>query len=124
VRFAIRSGAPIVPFVTVGSAEIFPILGRIDWPWWRRVVEWPYFPITPTMGTVPLPSKWHTRFLEPVPTAHLEPSAAEDREIVRALSASVKARMGAALDDLLARRRHPFWGALAESPAGAREVEL
>ncbi|MEM8994927.1 MAG: 1-acyl-sn-glycerol-3-phosphate acyltransferase, partial [Acidobacteriota bacterium] len=124
VRFAIRSGAPIVPFVTVGSAEIFPILGGIHWPWWRRVVEWPYFPITPTMGTVPLPSKWHTRFLEPVPTAHLGPTAAEDRETVRALSASVKARMAAALEDLLARRRHRFWGALADSPAGAQEAEL
>ena len=41
VRIALRSRAPIVPFVTVGSAEIFPILGRIDWGWWKRRTEWP-----------------------------------------------------------------------------------
>ncbi|MEM1177602.1 MAG: 1-acyl-sn-glycerol-3-phosphate acyltransferase [Acidobacteriota bacterium] len=119
VRFAIRAGAPIVPFVTVGSAEIFPILGRVDWPWWRRVVEWPYFPITPTLGLVPLPAKWHTRFLEPEPTEHFGPEAAEDREIVSAVSQRVKERMQAALEDLLARRRHRFWGDLSEYPAEA-----
>jgi 1-acyl-sn-glycerol-3-phosphate acyltransferase len=36
VRMALRNRAPILPFVTVGSAEIFPILGRIDWGWWKR----------------------------------------------------------------------------------------
>jgi len=112
VKIALRHQAPMVPCVTVGSAEIFPIFGRIDWPWWKRVSEWPYLPITPTMGLVPLPSKWHTLFLEPVPTDGHPPAAADDPEIVSALSREVRARMQAALDDLVARRRWIFWGSI------------
>src|SRR5207253_1742231 len=65
VKIALRHRAPIVPFVTVGSAEIFPILKRIDWGWWKRWTEWPFFPLTPTwpLLPVPLPSKLHMKFL-------------------------------------------------------------
>ncbi len=104
VRFALRSGAPIVPFVTIGQAEIYPIFRKIDWRWWKRLTEWPAFPITPTLGLVPLPSKWHTRVLEPIPVDHLPPDAADDAELVATLGAEVKGRMQEALDDLLARR--------------------
>lgn len=111
VRFALRHQVPIVPFVTIGSAEIYPIYGKIKWSWWKRVSEWPFLPVTPTLGTVPLPSKWHTHFLEPI---HVErehpPEAAEDRRLVRAISAEVRRRMDAALKDILARRRTRFAG--------------
>ncbi len=113
VRMALRYRAPIVPFVTIGSAEIFPIYAKIKWGWWKRLAEWPFFPVTPTMGTIPLPSKWHTQFLEPM---HVErdhpPEAADDLLVVRALSAEVKARMTAALEDMLARRRSIFFGSI------------
>src|ERR1043166_2856911 len=81
VRVAPRHRAPIVPFVNVGSAETFPILAKLDWGWWKRRTEWPFFPLTPTwpLAPVPLPSKWHTQFLAPV---HVErrypPEAADD----------------------------------------------
>ena len=115
VRIALRHGAPIVPFVTVGSAEIFPILGRIDWSWWKQYSEWPFLPITPTFPLlpVPLPSKWHTRFLEPI---HIEreypPEAANDAETVRAITAEVRRRMDQAIQDMRRRRRHIFFGSL------------
>lgn len=112
VKFALRHGAPLVPFVTVGSAEIFPILGRIDWSWWKRFSEWPYLPITPTMSLVPLPSKWHTLFLDPVPTDQYGPEAAEDSEIVGALSAEIRERLQATLLDLRERRPAIFWGSV------------
>jgi 1-acyl-sn-glycerol-3-phosphate acyltransferase len=115
VRIALRKQAPIVPVVTVGSAEIFPILKRIDWPAFERLTEWPYFPITPTFPLlpVPLPSKWHTRFLEPI---HLEreygPEAADDAKLVRKLSAQIRGVMQNELLAMKARRPGIFWGRL------------
>jgi 1-acyl-sn-glycerol-3-phosphate acyltransferase/nucleoside-diphosphate-sugar epimerase len=118
VKMALRHRSPIVPFVTVGSAEIYPIFGKISWGWWKRYTEWPCFPITPTMGTVPLPSKWHTRFLEPldVQLRH-PPEAANDVATVRAISREVRARMRSALDDMLRRRKSIFFGSIFEESA-------
>ena len=129
VRAAIRNRAPIVPFVNVGSAEIFPIIARLDWRWWKRNTEWPFFPITPTwplLGPLPLPSKWHVRFL---PALHVEerypPEAAEDPSAVRAVSLEVRGMMEAAIGDMLGRRKHIFWGSVFENGArrnGGEEI--
>jgi 1-acyl-sn-glycerol-3-phosphate acyltransferase len=115
VKMALRNRAPIVPFVTVGSAEIYPILGRIDWKWVKRLTEWLYLPITPTFPFpgLPLPSKWHTLFLPPLAVHQLYgPEAADDPAVVRAISQDVRRRMEAAFADLLARRKSIFWGSL------------
>jgi 1-acyl-sn-glycerol-3-phosphate acyltransferase len=113
VKMALRHRAPLVPFVTVGSAEIYPIFGRIDWKWWKRLSEWPFLPITPTLGLVPLPSKWHTWFLEPM---HVEreypPEAADDPAVVRAISRRVRRRMEAAIAEMLRRRKSIFYGSI------------
>ena len=117
VRMALRNKAPILPFVTVGSAEIYPILGRVDWPWFKRYTEWPFLPVT---NPVPLPTKWHTRFLPPM---HVEerypPEAADDPTIVRTISVEVRQRMQATVDEMLLRRRSVFSGTIfdrAEAP--------
>ncbi|MEX1129037.1 MAG: 1-acyl-sn-glycerol-3-phosphate acyltransferase [Vicinamibacterales bacterium] len=120
VRFALRNRAPLLPFVTVGSAEIYPILGRIDWRWFKRYTEWPFFPITP--APFPLPTKWHTRFLAPM---HIEreygPEAADNARLVHQISLECRQRMQAAIDDMLLRRRSKFYGSIFEEtkdPAG------
>jgi 1-acyl-sn-glycerol-3-phosphate acyltransferase/nucleoside-diphosphate-sugar epimerase len=119
VRMALRNRAPILPFVTVGSAEIYPILRRVDWRWFKRYTEWPFLPITP--APFPLPSKWHTRFL---PAMHVEtqypPEAADDPALVHRISLEVRQRMQAAIDDMLLRRRSIFFGSIFE-PARAPE---
>jgi 1-acyl-sn-glycerol-3-phosphate acyltransferase/nucleoside-diphosphate-sugar epimerase len=126
VKMALRHRAPIVPFVTVGSAEIFPIIGKLNWGWWKRHTEWPFFPITPTwpLAPVPLPSKWHTQFLQPI---HVEdrypPEAADDPETVRAISREVRARMEAAIQGMLSRRKSIFFGSIFGEP-GARAEGL
>ncbi len=123
VKMALRHGAPIVPFVTVGSAEIYPILWRVDSRLVRRVAEWPFLPIAPNfpLPGLPLPSKWHTRFLEPLPVGRLHsPAAAEDPEVVRAISREVRARMEAAIQDMLARRKSIFRGAIFERGAAGK----
>jgi 1-acyl-sn-glycerol-3-phosphate acyltransferase/nucleoside-diphosphate-sugar epimerase len=126
VKMALRQGAPIVPFVTVGSAEIYPILGRVDSKLVRRVAEWPFLPLAPNfpLPGLPLPSKWHTRFLEPLPVGDLHPpAAAEDPEVVRAISREVRARMEAAIQDMLARRKSIFRGAIFGAPVAPLSPE-
>ncbi|MCB1056128.1 MAG: 1-acyl-sn-glycerol-3-phosphate acyltransferase [Acidobacteria bacterium] len=113
VRFALRHQVPIVPFVVVGSAEIFPILAKIEWRWWKRVSEWPTLPITPTASLVPLPSKWHVRFLEPLDVAAEHgPEAADDPKVVDRINREVRQRMALALADILARRPGVFRGSV------------
>jgi 1-acyl-sn-glycerol-3-phosphate acyltransferase/nucleoside-diphosphate-sugar epimerase len=124
VKIALRHRAPIVPFVTVGSAEIFPILKKWDWAWWKRNTEWPTFPITPTfpfLPPIPLPAKWHTQFLEPI---HIEqrypPEAAGDPSMVRAISREVRKSMEEAIAEMLRRRKSIFYGSIFEGQAKER----
>ncbi|HEU4390066.1 MAG TPA: 1-acyl-sn-glycerol-3-phosphate acyltransferase [Blastocatellia bacterium] len=120
VKMALRHRTPIVPFITVGSAEIFPILKKLDWPWWQKRMDWPCFPITPTFPLlpVPLPSKWHTQFLTPL---HIErqygPEAADDPGTVGAISDEVRVRMAAAMRAIVSRRRSIFYGSVFEEEA-------
>jgi 1-acyl-sn-glycerol-3-phosphate acyltransferase len=121
VKIALRNRAPIIPFVTVGSAEIFPIFGKIKSRLWTRYTEWPCVPFTPTFPLlpVPLPSKWHTQFLPPI---HIErehpPEAARNSAIVKAISLEVRTRMQQAVNEMLGRRRSIFFGSIFEPKAG------
>ena len=114
VRMALRNRAPILPFVTVGSAEIYPILRRVDWKWFKRYTEWPFLPIT--AAPFPLPSKWHTQFLPPM---HVEqeygPEAADDPKTVHRISLEVRQRMQAAIDEMLLRRKSIFFGSIFDT---------
>ena len=119
VRMALRNRAPILPFVTVGSAEIYPILKRVDWSWFKRYTEWPFLPIT--AAPFPLPSKWHTQFLPPI---HIEqqygPEAAEDAKTVHRISLEVRQRMQAAVDEMLLRRKSIFVGTIFDKQAAVK----
>jgi len=120
VKMALRHRAPIVPFVTVGSAEIFPILGKFKSRLFTKYSEWPEFPLTPTFPLLPLPlpSKWHTHFLPAMHVEHDYPaSAATNTAIVRAISREVRNRMQKAIDEMLQRRRSIFFGSVF--PIGA-----
>jgi len=119
VKMALRNKAPIVPFVTVGSAEIFPILGKIKSRWWTRYTGWPFIPLTPTFPLlpVPLPSKWHTQFLAPIHIEKYPPEAVHDQRVVKAISLEVRTRMQAAIDEMLGRRRSIFLGSIFEPEA-------
>lgn len=115
IKIALRNRAPIVPFVTVGSAEIFPIFRNLKSRTWTRYTEWPALPLTPTFPLlpVPLPSKWHTQFL---PAIHIEdeypPETERNPSIVKAISLDVRNRMQTAVDEMLIRRRSIFFGTI------------
>jgi hypothetical protein len=86
------------------------------------MAEWPFLPLAPNfpLPGLPLPSKWHTRFLEPLPVGELHPpEAAEDPEVVRSISQEVRARMAAAIQEMLARRKSIFRGAIFDAGPGA-----
>lgn len=114
VKMALRHRAPIIPFVTVGSAEILPVLWQIRSRWWTRYSGWPCLPVsTFPFLPVPLPSKWHTRFLPPIHTEEqYPPEAAADASVVKAISLEVRTRMQASVDEMLRRRRHIFFGSV------------
>src|SRR5258708_27824984 len=112
---ALGKGAALIRLVTVGRAEIYPIWGRLDWKWVKRATEWLFLPVGPNfpLPGLPLPSKWHTRFLAPIPVQEqYGPEAADDPAVVKAISNEVRARMQAAIDEMLARRKSIFRGTI------------
>ncbi len=121
VKLALRHGAPIVPFVTVGSAESLPVFAQIKWRRWSRFTDWPCLPIsTFPLLPAPLPAKWHTRFL---PALHVEQQhpaeAARDAALVKSISREVRRQMQGALDEIRQRRRSIFFGSVFEAEEGA-----
>ncbi len=115
VRLALEFQVPLIPFVTVGSAETFPILARLRAGWLRRRLEWPCLPLTPTFPLLPLPlpSKWHTWVLPRIEVRGRYPAeAARDQQAVRELGAEVRRKMEQAVAWILQRRPSWFHGSV------------
>jgi 1-acyl-sn-glycerol-3-phosphate acyltransferase len=114
VAAALRTKAPIVPCSIVGSEEIYPMIGDVKLL--ARLLGLPYFPVTPLfplagpLGLVPLPSKWHIQFGEPIETANYDESAADDPMITFELTDQVRETIQQTLYQLLANRRNTFLG--------------
>ncbi len=114
VAAALRAGAPIVPCSIVGSEEIYPMI--TDVKLLARLLGLPYFPVTPLfplagpLGLVPLPSKWHIQFGEPISTGDYDESAADDPMVTFELTDQVRETIQQTLYQLLANRRNPFLG--------------
>jgi 1-acyl-sn-glycerol-3-phosphate acyltransferase len=109
---ALRAGVPIVPCAIVGAEEIYPMVGNAR-PL-ARLLRLPYFPITPLfpwfgpLGAVPLPSKWIIDFGVPVDTSGYPPGTWRDPAVIAELTATVRGRIQAALDELLVERGPAF----------------
>ena len=114
VGAALRTKAPIVPCSIVGSEEIYPMIADVKLL--ARLFGLPYFPVTPFFplagpaGMVPLPSKWHIQFGEPIETADYDESAADDPMITFELTDQVRETIQQTLYQLLANRRNTFFG--------------
>ncbi|MCV7260448.1 lysophospholipid acyltransferase family protein [Mycobacterium shimoidei] len=114
VSAALRTKAPIVPCSIVGSEEIYPMLADVKLL--ARLLGVPYFPITPLFplagpaGIIPLPSKWHIAFGEPIRTDRYDVSDAEDPMITFELTDQVRETIQQTLYRLLAGRRNVFFG--------------
>jgi 1-acyl-sn-glycerol-3-phosphate acyltransferase len=114
VSAALRTRAPIVPCSIVGSEEIYPMLADVKLL--ARLFGVPYFPITPLFplagpaGLVPLPSKWHIAFGEPIVTADYDSADADDPMVTFELTDQVRETIQQTLYRLLAGRRNVFFG--------------
>ncbi|HVQ89247.1 MAG TPA: lysophospholipid acyltransferase family protein [Actinomycetes bacterium] len=113
VSAALRTKVPIIPVAIVGAEEIYPILG--DAKLLARLLGLPYFPLTPTFpwlgpfGMVPLPSKWHIEFGEPIETDAFPDGAADDPMLMFNLTDQVRETIQHALYKLLMQRRSVFF---------------
>lgn len=120
IQWSLKHRAPIVPFTIVGSAEIFPILYRFKWNWFKKFMEWPFFPITPTFPLLPfpLPSKWHVQFLPAIYPDAAEAEALETGQKVEKLIANkVRDSINAATQEMRSKQRSIFWGSIFDEPA-------
>jgi 1-acyl-sn-glycerol-3-phosphate acyltransferase len=114
VSAALRTKAPIVPCSIVGSEEIYPMIADVKLL--ARLFGLPYFPVTPLfplagpVGMLPLPSKWHIQFGEPIDTAEYDETAAEDPMVTFELTDQVRETIQQTLYQLLANRRNTFLG--------------
>jgi 1-acyl-sn-glycerol-3-phosphate acyltransferase len=114
VSAALATGTPIIPVAIVGAEETYPLIGNVK-PL-ARLLGLPYFPVTPLfplagpIGLVPLPSKWHIQFGEPIETADYDESAADDPMVTFELTDHVRETIQQTLYQLLANRRNTFFG--------------
>jgi 1-acyl-sn-glycerol-3-phosphate acyltransferase len=114
VSAALRTGVPIIPCSIVGAEEIYPKIA--DLKPLARLLGLPYFPITPLfpllgpLGVIPLPSKWHIEFGEPIRTDDQAPGAEEDPIVVFNLADQVREHIQQTLYRLLANRGNAFLG--------------
>ncbi|WP_230423412.1 lysophospholipid acyltransferase family protein [Prauserella cavernicola] len=112
VSAALRTGVPIVPVSIVGAEEIYPKIG--DLKPLARLLGLPYFPITPffpllgPLGAVPLPTKWHIEFGEPISTDGFAPEAEDDPMLIFNLTDQVREAIQQMLYRRLSQRRSVF----------------
>jgi 1-acyl-sn-glycerol-3-phosphate acyltransferase len=112
VTSAIRAGVPIIPVSIVGAEEIYPMIYDVKTV--ARLLGLPYVPVTPffpwlgPLGLVPLPSKWHIEFGEPIRTDHFDRSDADDPMVVFELTDNVRETIQQSLYRILARRKNIF----------------
>jgi 1-acyl-sn-glycerol-3-phosphate acyltransferase len=114
VAAALRARAPIVPCSIVGSEEIYPMIADVKLL--ARLFGLPYFPVTPLfplagpVGLIPLPSKWHIQFGEPISTEEYDESASDDPMVTFELTDQVRETIQQTLYQLLANRRNAYLG--------------
>ncbi len=116
-KMAIEHQVPVIPAAVVGHVEIFPILARMNISPLTRLTGWPFIPVTPTFPLLPLPlpTKWHIRYLEPISVSPLKRSDASNRRRVREFSNHVRNVLQSHIDEMLARRKHVFYGRIFDA---------
>lgn len=112
VRAAIETGAPLIPVVTIGGEEIYPLLANIK-PL-AKVIKAPYFPVTPffpwlpfPFGVMPLPIKIMICVWRPYKLKY-PPASAGDEGLVEEIVSDIQNDLQAKVKDLLAIRTSPF----------------
>jgi 1-acyl-sn-glycerol-3-phosphate acyltransferase len=115
VKTAIRAGVPIVPVAVMGAEEAMPIFAHVR-PL-QRLTGLIYFPVThafPHFGLLAagmyMPAKFRIRYLEPVSFERQGPDAADDVAFVQQVADDIRARIQAALNEMLRTRKSVWFG--------------
>jgi len=115
VRTALRAKVPIVPIALVGGEEAMPIFAHMRTL--QRLSGLMYAPLNhafPHFGLAAalmyMPAKFRIRFLEPLDLPSLPEDTLEDSAAVQGIAEEIRARIQAALDEMLAERRSVWLG--------------
>jgi 1-acyl-sn-glycerol-3-phosphate acyltransferase len=103
VRAAIETGSPLIPVVTIGGDEIYPLMGNIK-PL-AKLLKAPYFPVTPNL--IPLPIKIMVCVWRPFKLKY-PPEAAEDENLVAEIANAIRNDIQIKVNELLEIRTSPF----------------
>jgi 1-acyl-sn-glycerol-3-phosphate acyltransferase len=104
LRMALENDAPIVPIGVVGAEEQAPQI--LDLKPLAKLLGFPYLPITPTLLPLPLPSRYHLYFGEPM---RFTGSPDDEDAVLEEKVGKVRAAVAALLARGLERRQHVFW---------------
>ncbi len=104
MRLALESDTPIVPVGIVGAEEQAPSIA--DLTWLARLFAMPALPLTPTPLALPLPTRYHLHFGEPM---RFTGSADDEDAVLEEKVTKVKSAIQKLLDDGVRSREHVFW---------------
>lgn len=102
VRLALSTGAPVVPAIVVGAEETHITLSQVRW---AKEILGIIVPVP--LNVIPLPAKWHIRFLPPI---HIEKNLEllKDEEHLNKVSQDTRTYLQRALQDDLRNRKTIF----------------
>ncbi|HUK66995.1 MAG TPA: lysophospholipid acyltransferase family protein [Anaeromyxobacteraceae bacterium] len=104
MRLALETGTPIVPVGIVGAEEQAPAL--LDLKPLARLLAMPALPLTPTPLALPLPTRYHLHFGEPL---RFKGSPDDEDHLLEGKVEEVKGAIEKLLAKGLKERRHIFW---------------
>lgn len=112
VKAAIETDSMLVPIVTIGGDEIYPLLANLkpiaklmDAPYWPVT---PFYPLLPfPFNAIPLPVKILICVGRPFKLKYPKESA-EDKELVAAVAADLQQDIQQRINELLSIRKSPF----------------
>ena len=104
MRLALETNTPIVPVAVVGAEEQAPAI--FDIKPLARLLKMPSVPITPTLLPLPLPSRYHIYFGDPMRFTGRPDD--DDVELERKVK-QVRAAIQAMLNEGLKERKHIYW---------------
>ena len=104
MRLALETGTPVLPVGIVGAEEQAPAL--LDLKPLARLLAMPALPLTPTPLALPLPTRYHLHFGDPLAfTGSSEDDDAVLEEKVERVKDAIRGLLRAGLKE----RRHIFW---------------
>jgi 1-acyl-sn-glycerol-3-phosphate acyltransferase len=114
VKAAILTGSPIIPVVTVGGDEIYPLMAKIN-PI-SRLLSWPYYPLTLTFpwlpcpsSLVPLPIKMLIKICKPIQLDY-PPERFTDKKLRLRITREIQEQVQNEISLILSKRKSPLAG--------------